>query len=30
LQASILLFTPFLAQFIMRLQLFPREFITGK
>ncbi|XP_025821053.1 probable sodium/metabolite cotransporter BASS4, chloroplastic isoform X3 [Panicum hallii] len=27
--ASILLFTPFLAQFIMQLQLFPREFITG-
>ncbi|XP_066318534.1 probable sodium/metabolite cotransporter BASS4, chloroplastic [Miscanthus floridulus] len=26
---SILLFTPFLAQFIMQVQFFPREFITG-
>ncbi|KAL6634489.1 hypothetical protein ACP70R_027160 [Stipagrostis hirtigluma subsp. patula] len=26
---SILLFTPFLAQFIMKLQFFPREFITA-
>ncbi|KAL6899149.1 hypothetical protein ACP4OV_005807 [Aristida adscensionis] len=27
--ASILLFTPFLAQFIMKVQFFPHEFITG-
>ncbi|KAF8686664.1 hypothetical protein HU200_043494 [Digitaria exilis] len=27
--ASILLFTPFLAQFVMQIQFFPPEFITG-
>uniref|UniRef100_A0A0E0G7Q2 Probable sodium/metabolite cotransporter BASS4, chloroplastic n=1 Tax=Oryza nivara TaxID=4536 RepID=A0A0E0G7Q2_ORYNI len=28
-EASILLFTPFLAQFIMQIKFFPHEFITG-